>query len=143
MNIGAAAKASGVTAKMLRHYESMGLLAKPSRSNAGYRHYTEADLSTLRFVKRARMLGFSLAEIGSLLALWRDGRRASADVKRLALQHIAALEAKAAIIRDMCANLRGLADACHGDGQPGCAIIDALAADGTQDAGLLSVNAAR
>ena len=127
MNIGEAARASGISAKMLRHYESVGLLARPARSEAGYRRYDAAEIRALRFVRHARDLGFSLAEIGELLALWRDGRRASADVKRLALAHVAALDAKAAELRDMSRTLRSLADACPGDDGPACPIIEGLA----------------
>jgi MerR family copper efflux transcriptional regulator len=127
MNIGEAARASGISAKMLRHYESEGLLAKPMRTAAGYRQYGEAEIRALRFVRHARDLGFSLAEIGKLLTLWRDGRRASADVKRLALTHVAALNAKAAELRDMSRTLRRLADSCPGDEGPECPIIDGLA----------------
>jgi len=127
VNIGHAAAATGVSAKMIRYYEATGLLGPAARSDAGYRRYGPADLHTLGFVRRARDLGFSMAEIATLLALWRDRSRASGDVKRLALSHVAALDAKAAALRAMSDTLRALADACHGDDRPDCPILDDLA----------------
>ena len=127
MNIGQAARASGVSAKMIRYYEGIGLLARAERSPAGYRRYGEMEIHTLGFLRRARDLGFSMAQMRELLALWRDARRSSADVKRLALAHVAALDAKAEAIRAMSAALRGLADGCNGDHRPDCPIIDELA----------------
>ncbi|SHJ73999.1 Cu(I)-responsive transcriptional regulator [Roseomonas rosea] len=127
MKIGEAARASGVTAKMIRHYEAIGLLPPASRSEANYRDYGEAEIHALRFIRRARDLGFSLHEIASLLALWGDRHRASAEVKRLALAHVEALEAKARDLSAMAATLRHLAAHCHGDSRPDCPILDELA----------------
>lgn len=126
MNIGEAARASGVSAKMIRHYESIGLVAKAGRTDSGYRVYDAADVHTLRFVRRARDLGFSLDQIRELLALWRDRARSSAEVKRVALEQVAALEAKAAELQAMGRALRNLAEACHGDQRPECPILDDL-----------------
>jgi MerR family transcriptional regulator, copper efflux regulator len=128
MNIGQAAKASGVAAKMIRYYESTGLIPPAARTGSGYRHYADADVHTLRFIRRARNLGFSVPQIADLLALWRDRSRASAAVKEVALEHIAALEAKIAELEAMKQTLAHLAAHCHGDGRPDCPIIDDLAA---------------
>ncbi len=128
MNIGNAARASGVSAKMIRYYESIGLIPKAARSESGYRHYTEADVHTLRFIRRARDLGFSVERIGELLALWHDTSRASADVKQVALAHVEALETKARELMAMSRTLRHLAETCHGDTRPHCPILDDLAA---------------
>ena len=127
MNIGEVAAASGVSAKMIRYYEGVGLVAPAGRSAAGYRRYAEADVQTLRFLRRARSLGFSVAQMRELLALWRDENRASADVKRLALAHAAQLAEKAQAIAEMSRALRHLADRCDGDSRPDCPIIDELA----------------
>ncbi|MFC5507641.1 MULTISPECIES: Cu(I)-responsive transcriptional regulator [Hyphomicrobiales] len=128
MNIGEAARQSGVSAKMIRYYESIGLIEAPQRTQAQYRVYGRDDLHTLRFIRRARHLGFSLDETRALLALWRDKSRASADVKRLAMDHVRDLEAKAAELRAMAETLRHLAETCHGDGRPDCPILSDLAA---------------
>jgi MerR family transcriptional regulator, copper efflux regulator len=133
MNIGETARASGISAKMIRYYESVGLLPAPARTASGYRRYAEADVQTLRFLRRARSLGFSVAQMGDLLALWRDEHRASADVKRLALAHAGALEEKAKAIVEMSRALRHLAERCEGDHRPGCPIIEELAAEPAGD----------
>lgn len=127
MNIGEAAAASGISAKMLRYYESIGLIAPAGRSAAGYRRYGDSDVQALRFLRRARSLGFSVAQMRELLALWRDKARASADVKRLALAHAAQLEEKARAIAEMSSALRHLADRCEGDQRPYCPILEGLA----------------
>lgn len=127
MNIGAAARASGVSAKMIRHYESIGLLHAGTRTHAGYRQYGERDVHLLRFIRRARDLGFPLERIRELLALWVDPDRASADVKRLAESHIAELDARIAALVDMRGTLLALAGTCHGDRRPDCPILRELA----------------
>ncbi|MDX8477917.1 Cu(I)-responsive transcriptional regulator [Mesorhizobium sp. VK24D] len=126
MNIGEAADASGVSAKMIRYYESIGLIASASRTEAGYRVYSEDDVHTLCFIRRARDLGFSVEQMGNLLALWSDRSRASADVKRIALDHIAELKRKMRELRDMTHVLRHLVDHCQGDERPHCPIIEDL-----------------
>lgn len=123
MNIGEAAAASGISAKMIRYYESIGLIGSATRTASGYRVYTDADLHTLRFVRRARDLGFSVEQMHELLALWRDRSRASADVKRIALEHVAELERKAAELHAMADTLKHLARHCHGDARPDCPIL--------------------
>jgi len=127
MNIGEAARGSGVSAKMIRYYESVGLLPRADRTGAGYRVYRDADVHTLRFIRRARDLGFSMEQITELLALWREPDRASADVKNLAQVHIAELEERAGQLMAMSRTLRHLADHCHGDQRPECPILDDLA----------------
>ena len=124
--IGLAAQRAGVSARMLRHYEALGLLPPVARTDSGYRQYAEADVHALRFIRRARDLGFSLADIAELLALWRDQRRASADVKRIALEHVVALERKIAELQGMASTLRTLAAHCHGDARPDCPILTDL-----------------
>jgi MerR family gold-responsive transcriptional activator of gol and ges genes len=129
MNISTAAATSGVTPKMIRHYEAIGLLRAAVRRSNAYRDYGERDLHELRFVKRARRLGFSIAEIGELLALWRDRGRPSREVKRIAEAHIGDLETRIAEMQAMANTLRNLAAACHGDDRPDCPILDELAAN--------------
>ncbi|MGQ3053038.1 MAG: Cu(I)-responsive transcriptional regulator [Roseateles sp.] len=126
-NIGEAAARSGVSAKMVRHYESLGLLPKVGRTDAGYRQYTGKEIHTLRFIRRARDLGFSMAEIAELLKLWQDRRRASANVKRIALTHVADLDRRMKELDAMKRTLEGLADCCQGDQRPDCPILDELA----------------
>lgn len=126
MNIGEAAAASGVSAKMIRYYESIGLIANVARSASGYRVYSPDDVHTLHFIRRSRDLGFSVNRMGELLALWSDRSRVSADVKQIALAHIAELERKMNELRDMTNTLRHLAANCHGDGRPHCPIIEDL-----------------
>jgi MerR family copper efflux transcriptional regulator len=127
-NIGEAAKRTGVSAKMIRHYEAIGLLPTAGRTFAGYRIYDDSDLHRIRFIKRARGLGFAMKEIAQLLGLWDDRDRASAEVKTLALQHIDDLDAKIAEMEAMRRTLRDLAERCHGDDRPDCPILDDLAA---------------
>ncbi len=126
MNIGEASKASGVSVKMLRYYESIGLLPRAQRTESGYRVYRAEEVSALRFIRNARDLGFPLSEIEALLGLWRDRGRASAEVKRLALAHVAELDEKASQLRAMSDALRHLADHCQGDERPDCPIIEGL-----------------
>ncbi len=127
LNIGDAARASGVTAKMIRHYESIGLMKAPRRTEAGYRLYSEQDVRVLQFIHRGRALGFSLEQIGDLLALWEDKHRASADVRAMALAHIAELDRKIAEMEAMRRTLESLAASCHGDDRSDCPILDDLA----------------
>jgi len=126
-SIGRAAEISGVTPKMIRHYESQGLIPEAARTLGDYRVYTAAEVHALRFIRRARSLGFSMDEISGLLSLWRNQRRASAEVKRLATKHIAELDAKIEELRSMRAALADLAKHCHGDERPECPILDDLA----------------
>jgi len=127
MNIGEAARRSGVSAKMIRHYESLGMLPQVSRTDSGYRQYGEREVHTLRFIRRARDLGFSIAEIGELLKLWQNQRRSSASVKKIAQQHLAALDAKMAEMAAMRKTLQHLVHCCSGDERPDCPILDELA----------------
>ena len=127
MNIGEAARQAGVSAKMIRHYESVGLLPSATRSEAGYRLYSLSDVQVLTFIRHARDLGFSLPQIGELLGLWRNRRRASSTVKALALNHIQQLDQKIESLRAMQTSLQHLADHCHGDNRPECPILEGLA----------------
>jgi Cu(I)-responsive transcriptional regulator len=129
MNIGQAAEQSGVSAKMIRHYESIGLVEQARRTDGGYRIYTDNDVHTLRFIRRARDLGFSMKEIGQLLGLWRNRRRASGDVRRVAQQHITELDQKIAELQAMRRTLTELVQHCHGDRRPECPILDDLSGD--------------
>lgn len=128
MNIGDAAKVSGVSAKMIRHYEAIGLVKAPRRTESGYRLYSEQDVRVLQFIHRGRALGFSLEQIRDLLALWEDKHRASADVRALALAHIGELDRKIADMQAMRRTLESLATSCHGDARSDCPILDDLAA---------------
>lgn len=127
MNIGAAAKQSGVSAKMIRYYEEVGLLA-PGRRDNGYRDYEDADVAVLQFIRRTRDLGFSLDEVSALLALWHDRRRPSREVKRLALARIDDMEQRIRDMRAVVRTLRDLAANCHGDDRSECPILDDLTA---------------
>ena len=127
MNIGEAARASGVSPKMVRHYESLGLLPRVARTAAGYRQYGDDEVHTLRFIRRARDLGFGIEEIRALLALWHDRGRSNADVKRIALAHAADLQRRIDEMQSMQRTLGSLAACCHGDGRPDCPILDELA----------------
>jgi MerR family copper efflux transcriptional regulator len=127
MNIGAAAAATGVSAKMIRHYEAIGLLRPAARRRNAYRDYGEHEIHELRFVRRARRLGFSIEEIATLLALWRDRRRPSREVRNIALTHLQDLEKRIAEMQAMAATLRKLVRDCHGDDRPECPILEDLA----------------
>ncbi len=134
MNIGEAAAASGVSAKMIRYYEQIGLIPAARRTGSGYRVYADADVHTLRFIHRARNLGFPVNRMRELLALWQDRNRASANVKAVALAHIDELERKIRELETMRETLRHLAHNCHGDQRPDCPILADLAADEYADA---------
>ncbi len=127
MNIGEAAKLSGVNAKLIRHYESIAIIPKASRSEGGYRTYTETDVHILSFVKRSRTLGFSMKEIKKLVSLWRNKSRASSEVKAMATKHVEEMEQKILELQEMVKTLKHLARNCHGDGRPDCPILNELA----------------
>ena len=123
MNIGQAARATGISAKMIRYYEDNGLIGPVARTESGYRVYGPRDIHTLGFIKRSRDMGFSVERIGELLQLWRDRTRHSADVKRMALEHVAVLQQRIAELQDMVQTVQVLADCCAGDERPDCPIL--------------------
>jgi len=125
--IGEAARRAGVSARMVRHYESLGLLPHVGRTDSGYRQYTEAEVHALRFIRRARDLGFAMDEIATLLGLWQDRSRASSQVKRIAQAHVDDLGARIAAMQAMQRTLQSLVQCCHGDQRPECPILDDLA----------------
>ena len=125
-NIGEAARLSGVSAKMVRHYESLGLLPAVLRTDSGYRQYTEREIHTLRFIKRSRDLGFSMAEIAELLKLWQNRRRSSSEVRRIAIRQVAELEHRMAEMEAMKRTLEHLVACCQDDHRPDCPILDEL-----------------
>lgn len=125
--IGEAARRAGVSARMVRHYESLGLLPQVGRTDSGYRQYTEAEVHALRFIRRARDLGFAMDEIATLLGLWQDRSRASSQVKRIAQAHVDDLGARIAAMQAMQRTLQSLVQCCHGDQRPECPILDDLA----------------
>ena len=127
--IGEAAKRSGVSPRMVRHYEGLGLLPGVARTESGYRQYGETDIHSLRFIKRSRDLGFSMDEIAELVGLWHNRRRASASVKRIAQKHLIELEQRIADMQAMQRTLSHLVHCCHGDARPDCPILDDLAGD--------------
>ena len=129
MNIGEASKAAGVSAKMIRHYESVGLVPQARRTDSGYRQYIDGDIHTLRFIRHARDVGFSIPEIAELLGLWQNRRRPSRLVKELAKAHILELEQKTQELLAMKATLEHLVHCCHGDDRPDCPILESLASD--------------
>ena len=126
MNIGQAANVSGVSAKRIRYCEQIGLIEPVNRTETGYRVYSERDLHTLNFIRRARLLGFAIPEISNLLALWQDDRRSSANVKQIALSHVGRMRVKIAELQLMVDTLQHLADCCDGDSRPDCPIIEDL-----------------
>lgn len=127
MNIGEAARRSGVAAKTIRYYEGIGLIPAAGRTASGYRDYTPRDVETLKFIQHARSLGFSVKDVGELLQLWRDRERASAEVKRIAAGHVAAVERKIEELQAIRSTLLSLMHRCHGDDRPDCPILDELA----------------
>ncbi len=127
MNIGEAAQASGISAKMIRHYEQIGLMPKVARTFSGYRLYNQNDLHLLCFIRHARDLGFSTVQIGKLLELWHNQQRPSSEVKAMVSEHVRTLKQKIAELEAMQAELQRLVDGCHGDQRPDCPILDRLA----------------
>lgn len=127
VSIGEAARQSGVSARMVRHYEGLGLLPAVDRTDSGYRQYSEADIHTLRFIKRSRDLGFSMSEIAELAGLWHDRQRTSASVKGIAQRHLAELDQRIVAMQSMRKTLTHLVHSCHGDQRPECPILDDLA----------------
>ncbi len=134
MNIGTAAERAGVPAKTIRYYESIGLIRSAGRRANNYRDYDDSDVATLRFVARARKLGFSVKQVAALLTLWRDRRRSSHAVKAVALEHVAEIDQRLAELQSMRRLLLGLIDHCHGDARPDCPILDDLAGAGLASA---------
>ena len=134
MNIGEVAAATGLPVKTIRYYESVGLIEPPARSGGNYRRYDERQLATLRFVQHARRMGFSVKEVAALVALWRDKRRASADVRRLATAHLADIDARIAELRRIRQPLQQLVERCHGDARADCPILEELAEEHIQPA---------
>lgn len=134
LDIGRASKASGVSVKMIRHYEAIGLLKNVARTFANYRVYSDADVHTLRFVKRARTLGFSIEDIRALLSLWQNRSRSSAAVKKIAGGHMGVLKKRIAEMQAMVATLSHLTHNCHGDQRPDCPILEDLAGAGKRGA---------
>ena len=126
MKIGEVSAASSVSQRMIRHYEKIGLISEAPRRDSGYRDYDQRDIHTLRFIGRARDLGFPIEDIRLLLALWTDRERSSADVKKLALLRVAELRQRLAVLQNMCRTLEHLAESCHGDDRPDCPILDGL-----------------
>ena len=137
MQIGDAAEASGISAKMIRYYEEIGLIPSPKRRDSGYRTYGESDVHRLRFIQRARALGFPVGRIRELLQLWNDRTRPSREVKRIAVAHIADMEEQVRRMRELVSTLRHLAESCEGDSRPHCPILDELAGEGAKGAARL------
>ncbi|MBL4693649.1 MAG: Cu(I)-responsive transcriptional regulator [Magnetovibrio sp.] len=127
MNIGTVSKKSGVSAKTIRYYESIGLISQADRAENGYRDYGENDVEILRFVKRSRAMGFSVGDVSNLLDLWVNKDRASADVKAVALKHIAEIEQRISELESIRNTLKNLTECCHGDDRPDCPILEGLA----------------
>ncbi len=127
MNIGTVSEQTGMPAKTIRYYEEIGLIPPPLRAQNGYRHYQDKDVETLRFIQRSRRLGFSVKDVGNLLALWQDKNRASSDVKLFALQHIKEIEGRIDELESIRQTLIRLTDSCHGDNRADCPILDDLA----------------